>query len=139
MKNLIIILLLVALGCSAGPAPKDVVFDFIAAVRNSDTTRVVQLLDIDTYVKGRTGTMSSADSATVLAAYRDSTMQALLGEGEVRDRWTKWQIVVNKEIRQDSLAEVEVSFIDRTRDFQLYTKFQLERQPDNTWRITYFR
>jgi len=139
MKNLIIISLLVVMGCSTKPAPKDVVFDFIAAVRNSDTTRVVQILDIDTYVKGRMGAMSPADSATILAAYRDSTMQALLGEGEVRDRWTKWQIVVNKEIKQDTLAEVEVSFIDRMRGFQLYTKIQLEKQGDGTWRIIRFR
>jgi hypothetical protein len=138
MKKTIFIALLLA-SCSGGPNPKDTVFEFIDAVKNSDSLRVVQILDVDAYIKARMPEMSAADSAKVLEDYRAKTIQSLLGEGEVRARWIHDLIVVNTETRYDSTAEVEVSFVDRDAGRQLYTKMQLHRQPDRTWRITYFR
>jgi hypothetical protein len=138
MKNIIIIVLLIIASCSSGPVPKDTVFDFIDAVKLSDSLQVVKLLDIDAYIKAQMSSMSPEDSAKVLVEYRTKTIQSLLGNGEVRSRWLDDQIVVNTETRQDSFAEVEVSFINKATRIQLYTKMQLRQQPDRSWRITYF-
>jgi hypothetical protein len=138
MKKLICIVLLIA-ACSGGPAPKDTVFEFIDAVKSSDSLRVVKLLDIDAYIKSRMPEMSAEDSARVLDEYRTKTIQSLLGDGEVRTHWLRDLIVVNTETHKGDMAEVEVSFINREAGLQLYTKMQLHRQPDRSWRVTYFK
>jgi hypothetical protein len=139
MKKVIIITCLILAACSRGPSPKDTVFEFIDAVKSSDSLRVAKLLDMDAYIKSRMSAMSSEDSAKVLNDYRVKTIQSLLGDGLVRGRFMHDLIVVNKEVLQDSLAEVEVSFVDQQAGQQLYTKMQLRHQPDRTWRIIYFR
>jgi len=138
MKKLICIVLLLA-GCSGGPAPKDTVFEFIDAVKSSDSLRVVKLLDIDAYIKSRMPEMSAEDSVKILAEYQVKTIQSLLGNGEVRSRWLRDLIVVNTETRKGDVAEVEVSFINRDAGLQLYTKMALHRQPDRSWRVTFFK
>lgn len=130
--------LLTLAACSPKPAPKDVVFDFIDAVRDGDTTRVIQHLDIDAYLKFNMREMSSADSAIVLRDSRNLPIERLFGEGEVRERWMNWQILVNREIKHDSAAEVEVSFINQMTRHQYYTQVRLEKQPDGVWKIFYF-
>lgn len=139
MKKTAIIFILTLLACSGKPGPKDVVFDFIDAVKNSDSLRVERDLDIERYIKSIMTEMSSEDSTRVLAEYRVKTIQSLLGEGDVRSRWMRNLIVVNKEEKKDTLADVEVSFIDQSAGHQLYTKMQLCRQADGSWRIIYFR
>jgi hypothetical protein len=139
MRKRTIIAALLMTACSSKPGPKDVVFDFIDAVKSNDSLRVMQLLDIDSYIKMQMAEISPDDSARVLADYRERTIQSLLGEGVVRSRWMRDLIVVNKEEKRDSLAEVEVSFLDQAAGHQLYTKMQLQRQPDKSWRIIYFR
>lgn len=139
MKKIIISSLLVFLACSSSPAPKDTVFDFIDAVLNSDSMRVVKDLDLDAYIKNMMMSMSSADSAKVLEDYRVKTIQSLLGDGDVRQRWSHAQIIVNDEFVKDGKAEVEVTFGDKASGHYVYTKMQLQKQPDKTWKITFFR
>jgi hypothetical protein len=139
MRNIILTGVLVLLACSGGPDPKDKVFDFIDAVKSSDSLRVVNDLDIERYIQSLMMEMSSEDSAKVMADYRLRTISSLLGEGDVRHRWLNSLIVVNKSEVKDSIAEVEVSFIDRESNHQLYTKMQLLRQSDKSWRIIYFK
>ncbi|HBY99997.1 MAG TPA: hypothetical protein DEO84_01630 [candidate division Zixibacteria bacterium] len=62
-----------------------------------------------------------------------------MGNGEVRSRWLRDLIVVNTETRKGDVAEVEVSFINRDAGLQLYTKMALHRQPDRSWRVTFFK
>jgi hypothetical protein len=135
----IIILVLGLAACSSQPGPKDYVFEFIDAVKSSDSLRIERVLDIESYVRAGMQEMSPQDSAVVLNAYRDSTIQSLLGDGDVRGRWISSLIVVNKEEKQDTLAEVEVSFVDQSVGHQLYTKMQLRKQPDGAWKVTFFR
>lgn len=125
--------------CSGKPGPKDVVFDFIHAVYDSDSTKIVELLDVDAYNKMHMVEMSPEDSAQVLKEYRVKTIQSLLGKGAKRAYWMKSQILVNREEIKDDFAEVDVSFIDRTTNVLLYTKIQLRKQPDGNWRIVYFK
>lgn len=139
MKKMMLIGIILALGCSSGPAPKDTVFEFIDAVKLDDSTRVVQILDLDSYIESMMMEMTPAESTQVIAENRLKIMQSLLGDGDVRQKWMHSLIVVNEEVVQDSLAEVEVSFIDQAAGHQLYTKMQLRRQPDKSWRIIYFR
>jgi hypothetical protein len=138
MKKISFLSLLVLAACSSQPGPKDVVFDFIAAVRTGDTTSVLQMLDIDAYVKFNMVEMSPEDSAVALREYRDLPVQRLFGDGEVRERWMNWQIVVNRELKQDSLADVEVSFVNRMTRHQILTYVKLQLQPDGVWKIYYF-
>ncbi len=134
----LIILSAVFLACSGRPDPKDTVFLFIEAVMTSDSLGVVNNLDIDAYVVALMAEMSPDDSAAVLAANREKTIQSLLGKGPVRLKWMSRQILVNESVESDSTAEVEVSFIDRTTRHMVYTKMQLKLQPDNSWKIVYF-
>lgn len=139
MKKLLVILGLGLVFCSGKPAPKDVVFDFIRAVYDSDSTRIVEILDVDAYNRMHMVEMSPEDSALVLQEYRVKTVQSLLDDGEKRAFWTKSQILVNQEHIKDDFAEVEVSFIDRSTNVLTYTKIQLRKQPDGNWRIVYFK
>jgi hypothetical protein len=139
MRKITFIGLMVLLTCAGRPGPKDVVFEFIDAVKTSDSLRVVQLLDLDAYVKNLMPVMSPEDSAKALTQYGDRTIQSLLGDGDTRRRWMRMLIVVNKETISNHSAEVEVSFIDQQAGHQLYTLMQLRRQPDGTWKVTYFR
>jgi len=139
MRKLIVISFVTLVACSGKPNPKDVVFNFIEAVMTSDSLGVVNNLDVDAYVKSRMTEMSPEDSAKTLFENREKTIKSLLGEGPVRLRWLNQQIVVNEAFETDSAAEVEVSFIDRTTRHQLYTKMQLKKEADASWKIVYFR
>lgn len=139
MKRLFLILGLGLVFCSGKPGPKDVVFDFIRAVYDSDSTKIVEILDVDAYNRMHMVEMSPEDSALVLGEYRIKTIQSLLGDGEKRAFWTKSQILVNQEHIKDDFAEVEVSFIDRSTNILTYTKIQLRKQPDGNWKIVYFK
>jgi hypothetical protein len=127
------------LACSGGPNPKDTVFDFIEAVMVSDSTAVVDLLDVDAYVKSRMAEMSPEDSAAALESEREKTINSLLNDGPTRLKWMTQQIVVNEAKVYDDTAEVEVSFIDKTTRHMIYTKMQLVKQADGSWKITYFK
>jgi hypothetical protein len=139
MKRITLAILCGIVACSGQPGPKDVVFDFIQAVYDSDSTKIVQLLDVDAYTRMRMVEMSPADSALVLEENRVKTIQSLLGKGERRAYWMKSQILVNKEHINDGFAEVDVSFIDKVSGVLLYTQIQLRKQPDGSWRIVYFK
>jgi hypothetical protein len=139
MRKVVLALSLIFVACSGGPSPKDAVFEFIDAVKSDDSLKIAQILDIDSYIRLRMSEMSPEDSANVLEEYRAKTFQSLLGDGEIRKRFLHDLIVVNTEARQDSIADVEVSFIDRQTRIQLYTKMLLRRQADHTWRIISFK
>jgi len=139
MRRLLLILGLGLVFCSGKPGPKDVVFDFIRAVYDSDSTKIVGILDVDAYNRMHMVEMSPEDSALVLEEYRVKTIQSLLGDGEKRAYWIKSQILVNQEHINDDFAEVDVSFIDRVTNVLLYTKIQLRKQSDDSWRIVYFK
>jgi hypothetical protein len=139
MRKLYIIFAVAFMACSGQPGPKDVVFDFIDAVLTSDSSRVINNLDLDEYVKLHLMEMSPEDSARALSEQREKTIQSLLGDGDTRSRWLRQQIVVNEVFPGDTLAEVEVSFIDQASGHMVYTRMQLKRQPDDSWKIIFFR
>ncbi len=139
MRKLYIILAITIIACSGKPGPKDVVFDFIDAVLTSDSLRVINDLDVDEYVKLLLMEMSPEDSVLAISGQREKTIQSLLGDGRTRSRWLRQQIVVNKAFVADTLAEVEVSFIDQASGHMVYSRMQLKRQSDDTWKIIFFR
>jgi hypothetical protein len=139
MRRLLIIFSIAIIACSGKPGPKDVVFDFIDAVLSSDSLRVINDLDVDEYVKMLLMEMSPEDSALAISEHRQKTINSLLGDGDTRSRWLRQQIVVNEAFVEDTLAEVEVSFIDQSSGHMVYTRMQLKRQPDDTWKIIFFR
>ncbi len=139
MKKLFLIGIIGIVACSGAPGPKEVVFKFIRAVYESDSLRITGMLDIDAYVEMHMVSMSPEDSTAVFEEQRIKTIQSLLGNGERRAFWMKSQILVNKVSQKDDFAEVDVSFIDRVSNVLLYTKIQLRKQPDGSWRIVYFK
>jgi hypothetical protein len=142
-KTIAFIVVALTLACSSGPAPKDRVFEFIDAVKAADSLRIFSILDLDSYVamtsEGNMAAMSPADTVAALDAYRARTIESLLRDGEVRHRWLSNQIIVNKEILKGDTANVEVSFIDQQSGYMLYTQLQLQRQPDKSWRVVFFK
>lgn len=139
MYKLCIIFAIAVIACSGRPGPKDVVFDFIDAVLTSDSLRVMDDLDVDEYVKSLLMEMSPEDSALAISDQRTRTIQSLLSDGDTRSRWRRQQIVVNEAFVADTLAEVEVSFIDQASGHMVYTRMQLKKQADDTWKIIFFR
>lgn len=133
------IFVIAVIACSGKPGPKDVVFDFIDAVLTSDSLRVMDDLDLDEYVKSLLMEMSPEDSVLAISGQREKTIQSLLGDGDTRSRWRRQQIIVNEAFVADNIAEVEVSFIDQASGHMVYTKMQLKKQPDDTWKIIFFR
>ena len=141
MRKLLTVTLLAIVACSSQPGPKDVVFQFIKAVRTSDSLTVVQLLDVDAYIKMRMVEMSPEDSAQVLIEERVKTIQSLIGDGETRRYWNKpeMRILVNKARINENDADVDMSFMDKQTGSLIYSKVLLKKQPDKSWRITYFK
>lgn len=139
MKKLVLIVIIGVFACSGKPGPKEVVFDFIRAVYESDSLKITEILDVDAYIKLQLAEMSPEDSSAVFDKQRISTIQSLLGDGEKRAYWMKSQLLVNRVNVKDDFAEVDVSFIDKVSSTLRYTKIQLRKQPDNSWRIVYFK
>ncbi len=140
MKKIFLLCALVFAACAGGPAPKNTVFEFIDAVKNSDSLKVAKILDVDAYIKSLIAAPATAqDTAQILEQNRPKVLESLLGEGDVRTRWLHDLIVVNKEEIYGDTATVEVSFVDQQAGTQLYTRIVLRRQPDRTWRVTYFK
>jgi hypothetical protein len=139
MLKKILLIAGIFLACSGGPEPKDTVFAFIEAVMVSDSLGVIDALDVDAYVESRMTEMTLEDSAATLELERKKTINSLLNDGPTRLRWMTQQIIVNEAKVYDDTAEVEVSFIDKTTRHMIYTKMQLVRQADGSWKITYFR
>ncbi len=63
---------------------------------------------------------------------------SLTGDGKLRDRWLKTQIVIGDTEEFGDSATVEVSFIDRTTRVQFYNKMALVFN-GNTWMIVSFK
>jgi len=139
MKKIILIVIIGVFACSGKPGPKEVVFDFIRAVYKSDSLKITEILDVDAYIEMHIVEMSPEDSAAVFDEQRIKTIQSLLGGGEKRAYWMKSQILVNKVNAKGDFAEVDVSFIDKVSSTLRYTKIQLRKQPDDSWRIIYFK
>jgi len=139
MRKLYIIFVIAFIACSGKPDPKNVVFDFLEAVMVSDSLGIVNTFDVDAYVLSHLMEMSPEDSALAIIEQRQKTIQSLLGDGDTRSRWLRQQILVNEAFVADTLAEVEVSFIDQPSGHMVYTRMQLKRQPDDTWKIIFFR
>jgi hypothetical protein len=133
----IFLVLLFFFSCGGQRSPKGVVKDFIWAVQDSDSATIVSCLDLDAIVRRSVKTTSPEDSLLLLGIYREKILRTLLGDGHRRTTWLKSQIVLGAEEIRDSLAEVEVSFIDKETGRQNYTKMQL-RETRQGWKITYF-
>ncbi|TET69162.1 MAG: hypothetical protein E3J45_02125 [Candidatus Zixiibacteriota bacterium] len=133
----IFLLLLFFISCGGEKNPKGVVKDFIWAVQDSDSATIVSCLDLDTIVRRSLKTTSPEDSLLLLGIYKEKFLGTLLGDGHRRITWLKSQIVLGAEEIRDSLAEVEVSFIDKETGRQNYTKMQL-RETEEGWKIIYF-
>jgi hypothetical protein len=133
----IFLVLVFLFSCGGQRSPKGVVKDFIWAVQDSDSATIVSCLDLDAIVRRSVKTTSPEDSLLLLGIYREKILKTLLGNGHRRTTWLKSQIVLGAEEIRDSLAEVEVSFIDKETGRQNYTKMQL-RETEQGWKITYF-
>jgi hypothetical protein len=140
MKNIGLILLVLLCACSSTPEPKDVVFDFIKAVKTSDSLAVTQLLDIDEYIKIRMTEMSPEDSVAVIEQERIGVIDRLLREGKTREYWNEegLKFVVNRARIYGDSAYVDVSYMEKTGRL-IYTNMILKRYPDKNWKIIYFK
>jgi hypothetical protein len=130
--------LALSLGCAGKPNPKDTVMDLFTALHADDTTMVLQ--SVDTGRAWRSVSLDlkqPADSLLTAISWGERLESALTGDGRLRSRWIKMQVVIGEtEIKADS-ATVEVSFIDRDTRIQFYSRMALVFQ-DGHWRIVAF-
>jgi hypothetical protein len=123
--------------CGGQKSPKSVVKEFIWAVQDSESAKIISCLDLDTMVRRSLRTTTPEDSLLVLGVYKQRILGTLLREGHRRTTWLKSQIVIGTGEIRGNLAEVEVSFIDKETGRQNYTKMQLH-ETEGGWKIIYF-
>jgi len=126
-------------GCSSQPQPKDTVMDFFAALHGDDTAMVRATVDPQrAFAAVQNDLRESGDSLATDIDWGERLVASLTGEGRLRQRWLKTQVVINKaEVFGDS-ATVEVSFLDQETKIYFYNKMGLVRRPER-WVIVAFR
>jgi hypothetical protein len=127
-----------SLGCAGKPNPKDTVMDLFTALHADDTTMVLRSVDTGRAWRSVSLDLKQPDDSLLTAIpWGERLESALTGDGRLRSRWTKMQVVIGEtEIKADS-ATVEVSFIDRDTRIQFYSKMALVFYDDH-WRIVAF-
>ncbi len=131
-------LCLLLVGCESRPNPKNTVMDLFTALHGDDTTAVYQSIDSRRAWHSVSSDLKTRDDSLLTDIQWHERLEAsLVGDGRLRTRWMKMQVVIGKtEILADS-ATVEVSFIDRDTRVQFYSKMGLVFQ-DGAWIIIAF-
>lgn len=130
--------LLVLLGCAGKPNPKDTVMDLFTALHADDTTMIRQSIDAGRAWRSVSLDLKQPDDSLLTdIPWAERLESSLTGDGRLRSRWMKMQVVIGlTDIMADS-ATVEVSFIDRDTRVQFYSKMALVFQ-NNHWKIVAF-
>ena len=127
------------LACSGGPHPKDTVMDFFSALHNDSTALVRECVDFDRAWGSVQGDLTQPDDSLLTEIpWGERLLASMTGEGNLRTRWIKMQVVINKTEFIGDSATVEVSFIDRETGMHYYNKMGLVRRA-NRWVIVAFR
>jgi hypothetical protein len=126
-------------GCSGGPEPRATVMSLFTGLHANDTTRIRQSVDLErAWSSVREDLAQPGDSLSTSIPWGERLFASLTGEGNLRKRWMKTQVVLNKtELFGDS-ATVEVSFIYRESGMHYYNKMGLIRKTGR-WVIVAFR
>ncbi len=134
----IIILVLISLGlilsCSQPiESPRERVLDFARLMQADSLPDIYPYVDVDSlalylYNSEEYDSLSVEEKKTRL-------LWAFVRDGEYRRKFTRSQIVINREqFLDDTTAVVEVSYIDRKTRIQYYTQMRLKRR-DGVWII----
>lgn len=119
------------------PSPRAKVLEFVRLIQSDTLPDIRPFVDLDSvaayqYEESKYDTLSLEQKRQLLLA-------GFVGNGEYRGVWSKSQIVVNEEfIRDDTTANVEVSFIDRSTRIQYYSQMGLKLRGKN-WVIVDFK
>jgi len=125
---------------TARPDPKETIKNMFEAMRLSDSVSLAANIDLLSAARGMQGEFSTAvtDSATAQPDTAARLLSAMVGEGELRQRWlTDNQIVIGRSEISGDTALVEVSFIDRITRVQYYNKMRLVFRSER-WVLTDF-
>ena len=126
-------------GCGGGPDPKGTVMDLFTGLHTNDTTLVRRSVDFDrAWMSVKEDLMQADDSLRTRIPWGDRLYGSLTGEGRLRTRWMKTQVVINKTQLLGDSATVEVSFIDRESGMHYYNQMGLVRKAGR-WVIVAFR
>ena len=135
----LMIVVAVTCACSGKPQPKATIMDLFTALHADDTSLVQQCVDFDrAWVSVRDELSEPGDSLLAEIPWGKRLYQSLIGEGDLRLRWTKTQVVINKTDFFGDSATVEVSFIDRESKIHFYNRMALILD-GNRWKIVAFR
>ncbi|OQX92754.1 MAG: hypothetical protein B6D58_01260 [candidate division Zixibacteria bacterium 4484_95] len=140
LKSLTICLCLVVIiiSCNSQPSPKDVTFEFIAAVLDGDTTTILQYLDLERMAERKMKDIVLKDSILNPADFKAEILSELTGLGQTRNQWKNQRILVNKEIVRGDSAEVEMTFIDQFTGTIKYSMVYLHHK-DNRWLVYFYK
>jgi hypothetical protein len=131
------LLLLVACDSSGSGSPRSRVLEFVRLVQADTLPEIEPYVEIELLSQDLYGD-AQFDSLSDLAK-QEKLLFDFSGQGRYRRMLTESQIVVNtEEFLSDSLATVEVSYIDRGTRIQYYTKMLLIRR-DDVWLIQKLR
>jgi hypothetical protein len=141
MTVLIAVVTLVAVpACTENPVPRQRVMDFFAAMRQDTTSSeyLSQFLDTDELL--RESSVYEYDTTISRAANRQKLLSQFIGDGKIRERWLRNQIVIGAVDILGDTATVEVSFIDRSTVpvKQYYNKIGLHLA-DGDWKVFAFK
>jgi len=130
---------MVVLACSGKPRPKSTIMDLFTALHANDTSLVRQNIDFDrAWVSVQDELGEPGDSLMAEIPWGERLYNSLTGEGDLRRRWMKTQVVINKTYFFGDSATVEVSFIDRESGIHFYNRMALIYKGDR-WVIVAFR
>jgi hypothetical protein len=129
-------------GCSqdSRPSPKSVVRGLFGAIAESDTAFIILHVDLSTAAQSVREELIdlSTDTSEAEPQWDQRLIEALTGDGELRERWMANQIVLGEQFIHGDTAWVEVSFLDRVTRVQYYNRMRLLRR-DDRWMIVSFR
>lgn len=126
------------IACSGRPQPKSTIMDLFTALHADDTSSVRQSIDFDrAWVSVQDELAEPGDSLRTEVAWGERLYGSLTGDGDLRRRWIKTQVVINKTDFFGDSATVEVSFIDRESRVQFYNKMALV-YTSGRWKIVAF-
>jgi len=125
--------------CSDKPDAKDTIMDLFTALHTNDTSLVRRSIDFGrAWASVKDDLRQPEDSLLADIPWGERLFASLTGNGDLRQRWTKMQVVINKTDLFGDSASVEVSFIDRKSGMHFYNKMGLTRKGDR-WVIVAFR
>ncbi|MFQ5452680.1 MAG: hypothetical protein ACE5D6_00650 [Candidatus Zixiibacteriota bacterium] len=137
---IVIVLILFFTGCAdtTFSDPKSVVIAMFGAMEKNDKAALAHLLDLPELMKSENKDYAlQMDNPRVFTSPQQ-ILEDLTGDGVTKTRWFSMQRIVNKTDILGETATVEVTFVDKQKSIQYYTRFGVHLV-NGKWKIYSFK